>query len=220
MWRIAHVPRVRHRGEARQRDTVLHVDPEPIHRQTQAIIQVQHGAEGEVLPPCRRVEVQNMSEPTESAFIDTVSWTPSDLGRRTRCRGADRRIRRSTGSRWSTWCVGGGRPIRTKGAGVRGSSCSVDHGELSAFGCGDGLTLACRRLWRHETAGRSKGGKTLSYRRGETRNHGPSGRLHLAPQLQRSLSSDRRWSCRAGGPLLGGRAHRAPGSCAIEARGS
>ena len=29
----------------------------------------------------------------------------------------------------------------------------VDHGELSAFGCGDGLTLACRRLWRHETAG-------------------------------------------------------------------
>ena len=41
----------------------------------------------------------------------------------------------------------------------------------------------------------------------------PSGRLHLARQLQRSLSSDRRWSCRAGGPLLGGRAHRAPGSC-------
>ena len=58
------------------------------------------------------------------------------------------------------------------------------------------------------------------HRVGETRNHGPSGRLHLARQLQRNLSSDRRWSCRAGGPLLGGRAHRAPGSCAIEARGS
>ena len=49
------------------------------------------------------------------------------------------------------------------------------------------------------------------HRGGETRNHGPSGRLHLARQLQRSLSSDRQWSCRAGGPLLGGRAHRAPG---------
>ena len=37
------------------------------------------------------------------------------------------------------------------------------------------------------------------------------GRLHLARQPQRSLSSDRRWSCRTGGPLLGGRAHRARG---------
>ena len=36
-------------------------------------------------------------------------------------------------------------------------------------------------------------------------------RLHLARQLQRSLSFDRRWSCRAGGPLLGGRAHQARG---------
>ena len=41
---------------------------------------------------------------------------PPDLGRRKRCRGADRRIRRSTGSRWSTWCVGGGRPIRYRGS--------------------------------------------------------------------------------------------------------
>ena len=35
------------------------------------------------IPPCRRVEVRNMSEPTGSAFIDTVSRTPPDLGRRT-----------------------------------------------------------------------------------------------------------------------------------------
>ena len=42
--------------------------------------------------------------------VDPVSWTPPDLGRRKRCRGADHRIRRSTGSRWSTWCVGGRTP--------------------------------------------------------------------------------------------------------------
>ena len=45
------------------------------------------------------------------------------------------------------------------------------------------------------------------HRGGETRNHRPSGRLHLAQQLQRSLSSDRRWSCRAGGPLMAAYGH-------------
>ena len=48
------------------------------------------------------------------------------------------------------------------------------------------------------------------HRGGETRNHRPSGRLHLAQQLQRSLSSDRRWSCRAGGPLMAAYGHLWP----------
>ena len=38
--------------------------------------------------------------------------------------GADHRTRRSTGSRWSTWCVGGGRPSRYRGSSSRRRSRS------------------------------------------------------------------------------------------------
>ncbi len=42
--------------------------------------------------------------------VDPVSWSTSTLGEEDTCGRADHRIRRSTGSRWSTWCEGGGHP--------------------------------------------------------------------------------------------------------------
>ena len=49
----------------------------------------------------------------------------------------------------STWYTGN---KHCQGRGRSWVKLFVDHGELSAFGCGDGLTLACGRLWRHEAA--------------------------------------------------------------------
>ena len=73
-----------------------------------------------------------------------IEWTrfrghPQTWGRRTRCRGADRRIRRSTGSRWSTWCVGGGRPIR-----YRGSSSQRRSRSGTGFGRPSGMKAPAR----------------------------------------------------------------------------